>query len=213
MVNRKQKSDKPLSISGRDFRFEPFSADCQAISGSGQFGLTFDDYGNRFNCSNRNPMMHVVLAEHYLARNPLLTVPSVVNDVAASGEASHVYPISQAWTTSILHAGQFTAACGVECYRGDALPAEFYGNGLTCEPTGNLVHREVLKPTGATFASHPAREGVEFLATPDSWFRPVNLETGPDGALYVVDMYRCVIEHPQFVPEELKARTGSALWR
>lgn len=206
VVNRKQKSDKPLSISGRDFRFEPFSADCQAISGTGQFGLTFDDYGNRFNCSNRNPMMHVVLAEHYLARNPLLTVPAVVNDVAASGEASHVYPISQAWTTSILHAGQFTAACGVECYRGDALPAEFYGNGLTCEPTGNLVHREVLKPAGATFASHPAREGVEFLATPDSWFRPVNLETGPDGALYVVDMYRCVIEHPQFVPEELKAR-------
>ena len=206
VVNRRQGGDKPLSISGRDFRFEPRSGDCQAISGTGQFGLTFDDFGNRFNCSNRNPLMHVVLAEHYLARNPLLTVAAVVNDVAASGEASHVYPLSQAWTTSILHAGQFTAACGVEIYRGDALPAEFYGNGFTCEPTGNLVHREVLEPAGATFVSHPAREGVEFLASPDAWFRPVNLETGPDGALYVVDMYRCVIEHPQFVPEELKNR-------
>jgi putative heme-binding domain-containing protein len=141
-----------------------------------------------------------------LTRNPLLTVPSVTSDVAASGEASHVYPLSQAWTTSVLHAGQFTAACGVEIYRGDALPAEFYGNGFTCEPTGNLVHREVLEPAGATFVSHPAREGVEFLASPDTWFRPVNLETGPDGALYVVDMYRAVIEHPQFVPEELKDR-------
>lgn len=206
VLNQKQGADKPLSISGRDFRFEPRSGDCQAISGTGQFGLTFDDFGNRFNCSNRNPLMHVVLAEHYLARNPLLTVPAVVNDVAASGEASHVYPLSQAWTTSILHAGQFTAACGVELYRGDALPAEFYGNGFTCEPTGNLVHREVLEPAGATFASHPAREGVEFLASPDTWFRPVNLENGPDGALYVVDMYRCVIEHPQFVPDELKNR-------
>lgn len=206
VVNVRQGSDKPLSISGRDFRFAPLSGDCQAISGTGQFGLTFDDYGNRFNCSNRNPLMHVVLAEHYLARNPLLTVPAVVNDVAASGEASHVFPLSQAWTTSILHAGQFTAACGVEIYRGDALPAEFYGNGFTCEPTGNLVHREVLEPFGATFVSHPAREGIEFLATPDTWFRPVNLETGPDGALYVVDMYRSVIEHPQFVPEELKQR-------
>ena len=206
VLNAKQGADKPLSISGRDFRFEPRSGDCQAISGTGQFGLTFDDFGNRFNCSNRNPIMHVVLAERYLARNPLLTVPAVVNDVAASGEASHVFPLSQAWTTSILHAGQFTAACGVEIYRGDALPAEYYGNGFTCEPTGNLVHREVLEPAGATFASHSASEGVEFLASPDTWFRPVNLETGPDGALYVVDMYRCVIEHPQWVPDELKER-------
>ena len=206
VVNVRQAGRKPLSISGRDFRFDPRSGDCQAISGTGQFGLTFDDFGNRFNCSNRNPLVHVVLAEHYLLRNPLLTVPAVVSDVAASGEASHVYPLSQAWTTSILHAGQFTAACGVEIYRGDALPAEYYGNGFTCEPTGNLIHREVLEPLGATFVSHPAREGTEFLATPDTWFRPVNLETGPDGALYVVDMYRSVIEHPQFVPEELKER-------
>jgi putative membrane-bound dehydrogenase-like protein len=206
IVNRRQRAGKPLSISGRDFRFEPRSGDCQAVSGTGQFGLTFDDYGNRFNCSNRNPLMHVVLADRYLARNPLLSVPAVINDVAASGEASHVYPLSQAWTTSILHAGQFTAACGVEIYRGDLLPQQYQGNSFTCEPTGNLVHREVLKPAGATFVSHPAREGVEFLASPDTWFRPVNLETGPDGALYVVDMYRCVIEHPQFVPDELKAR-------
>ncbi|HXT60872.1 MAG TPA: PVC-type heme-binding CxxCH protein, partial [Pirellulales bacterium] len=206
VVNQRQQAGKPLSISGRDFRFEPHSGDCQAVSGAGQFGLTFDDFGDRFNCSNRNPLIHVVLADRYLARNPLLTVPSAVSDVAASGEASHVYPLSQAWTTSILHAGQFTAACGVEIYRGDALPAEFYGNGFTCEPTGNLVHREVVEPVGATFVSHSAREGVEFLASPDTWFRPVNLETGPDGALYVVDMYRAVIEHPQFVPDELKAR-------
>ena len=130
----------------------------------------------------------------------------MINDVAASGEASHVYPLRQAWTTSILHAGQFTAACGVEIYRGDLLSPQYQGNSFTCEPTGNLVHREVLKPAGASFLSHPGREGVEFLASPDTWFRPVNLETGPDGALYVVDMYRCVIEHPQFVPDELKAR-------
>ena len=79
------------------------------------------------------------------------------------------------------------------------------------EPTGSLVHREILIDSGVTFASKSAREGREFLATPDSWFRPVNLEVGPDGALYVVDMYRAVIEHPQFMPSELQNRADMRL--
>jgi putative membrane-bound dehydrogenase-like protein len=197
---------REISISGRDFRFEPLRGECGSVSGNGQFGMAFDQYGNRFICSNRNPLMHVVLEDRYLARNPLLAVPAVVNDVMAAGDASHVYPLSQAWTTSILHAGQFTAACGATVYSGDALPELFHGCGFTCEPTGNLVHCEVIEPSGATFTGHPQQEGAEFLATADAWFRPVSLETGPDGALYVVDMYRAVIEHPQFVPDELKSR-------
>ena len=63
-----------------------------------------------------------------------------------------------------------------------------------------------LHESDVTFVSKPARDGVEFLASDDPWFRAVNLEDGPDGALYVVDMYRAVIEHPQFVPDELKQR-------
>src|SRR5690606_35938442 len=68
-----------------------------------------------------------------------------------------------------------------------------------------------LEPMGATFTSHYGREGVEFLASRDEWFRPVNLTHGPDGALYVVDMYRAVIEHPQFMPDELKTRPDLTL--
>src|SRR2546421_7702957 len=63
-----------------------------------------------------------------------------------------------------------------------------------------------MQSAGPTFTSKSAYEGKEFLASPDEWFRPVNMELGPDGALYVVDMYRCVIEHPDFVPDELKRR-------
>jgi len=202
----KQPDAKPISISGRDFRFDPLTGAAEAISGVGQFGLTFDDYGRRFICSNRNPLMHVVLPDRYLRRNPFLAVGSVINDVSPAAAESHVYPISRFWTTSTLHEGQFTAACGVTIYRGDALPEAFYGNSFTCEPTGNLVHRDRLQSSGATFTSTPGREGVEFLASPDTWFRPVNLTVGPDGALYVVDMYRAVIEHPQWMPEELRDR-------
>src|SRR5262249_6357930 len=117
-----------------------------------------------------------------------------------------VYPLSSNWTTSNLHAGRFTSACGVLLYRGDLLPAEYRGGAFTCEPAGNLIHQEVLRQQGASFRSRPAREGVEFLATPDDWFRPVSLADGPDGALYVADMYRAVIEHPEFMPPELKKR-------
>ena len=202
-----QSGAKPIPISGMDFRFDPLSGNPEAVSGVGQFGLTFDDFGNRFTCSNRNPCIHVVLADHYLKRNPFLAASAVVSDVSPAGTDSRVYPISKFWTTSTLHEGQFTAACGVTIYRGDALPAEFRGNSFTCEPTGNLVHRDRLAPSGATFTSQPGREGVEFLASPDTWFRPVNLTVGPDGAMYIVDMYRAVIEHPQWMPEELRDRT------
>lgn len=204
--NLKRPGDPPVPVNNRDLRFNPHSAAAEAVSGCGQFGLAFDDYGNRFVCSNRNPLVHAVLAEKYLRRNPYLAVAAVEHDVAAAGDASRVFPLIEAWTTSILHAGQYTAACGIDIYRGDALPAEYYGNGFTCEPTGSLVHREILEPLGGTFTSRPSREGAEFLASRDPWCKPVYVGGGPDGALYVVDMYRKVIEHPQFMPEELKNR-------
>ena len=197
---------KEVSISGRDFRFNPMTGDYDAISGVGQFGLTFDDHGNRFVCSNRNPCKHIVLPDRYVRRNDSVSVRSTFHDVSVAGADSRVYAINQPWTTSNLHAGQFTAACGVTIYRGNQLPDEFHGNSFTCEPTGGLVHRDVLTSSQSTFVGRRGRPEVEFLASRDNWFRPVNLANGPDGALYVVDMYRAVIEHPQFMPNELKQR-------
>lgn len=202
-----KKSDgSEVSIRGRDVRLNPFDKSFAAIAGNGQFGLTFDLAGNRFICSNRNPCMQVMLENEQLARNPKLRVPRLLHDVHAAGVESKLYPLSNNWTTSNLHAEQFTAACGVTFYFGDALPEKFHGNGFTCDPTGNLVRRFVVTPSGSTFDSKPGRDGVEFLASANEFFRPVNMASGPDGALYVVDMHRKVIEHPQFMPDELKQR-------
>jgi len=206
VVDARHPGANPVDISGMDFRFAPLTGKCEAVSGVGQFGMTFDDYSNRFVCTNRNPAIHVVLENRYLKKNPLIAVVAVTHDVAAPAERSRIFPIARSWTTSNLHAGQFTAACGVEIYRGDALPKEYYGNIFTCEPTAHLVHREIMKPKGVTFESMPAEAGREFLASRDPWFSPVNLEIGPDGALYVVDMYRAVIEHPAWMPSELQKR-------
>src|SRR5262249_52403769 len=125
-------------------------------------------------------------------------------DVPSAG--ARVYPLSRNWTTSNLHAGHFTAACGVFIEKGGLLTKPFADAAYTCEPTGNLLHCDVLEPNGATFRSRSWKEGAEFLASPDEWFRPVSMTTAPDGSLFVVDMYRAVIEHPEFMPVELKNR-------
>jgi putative membrane-bound dehydrogenase-like protein len=217
----------PVSIQGRDFRFDPITGACEAVSGHGQYGLTFDDWGDRFVCSNRNPCRQVLLEERYLRRNPFLAVRDVCHDVSPPAELSRVFPLSRAWTTSTLHAGQFTAACGVTIFRGMQLPEEFYGNAFVCEPTGNLVHCDRLESStaqevlttegkqlalrGSSYTGVSAYRESEFLATADEWFRPVDLANGPDGALYIVDMYRAVIEHPEWVPSELKTRADQLL--
>jgi putative membrane-bound dehydrogenase-like protein len=206
IVDAHRPDEAPVPISGMDFRFDPHTRKFEAVSGVGQFGLTFDDYGNRFVCSNRNPAMHIVLEDRHLKKNPLIAVSAVATDVAKWGADSRVFPITTAWTTSHLHAGQFTAACGLHIYRGDALPEEYDGNLFVCEPTGHLVQRQIVRPLGVTFCSTVANERVEFLASRDPWWSPVNLETGPDGGLYIVDMYRAVIEHPHWMPEELRRR-------
>ena len=196
----------PISISGRDFAFNPATGDFRTASGNGQFGLTMNDYGRRFTCSNRNPLIEVMIEQRYLDCNRKLVPPRVVHDVAAAGADSRIYPRSRAITTSARHAGQFTAACGAEVYRGDAFPSALYGDAFICEPTANLIHREVLAPRGSAFHATPADAETEFLTAADEWFRPVNLAKGPDGALYVVDMYRAVIEHPEWMPPELRQR-------
>ncbi len=204
--NARSGEERTVNLRSADFRFDPRSGEWDTAAGNSQFGLTFDDFGRRFLCENRHPLRHVVLEERYLRRNPLLAVPAVYENVAPSDAASRVWPLTRQWTTAGFHAGQFTAACGVEIYRGSALPREYYGHAFTCEPTGSLVHCERMRPHGATFRSEPMFADREFLASTDEWFRPVNLEHGPDGALYVVDMYRQVIEHPHWMPDEMKSR-------
>ncbi|MEW4488024.1 PVC-type heme-binding CxxCH protein [Thalassoglobus sp. JC818] len=203
---------KPLSIAGRDFRFHPRTGEYEAVAGMSQFGLTFLD-GNRFVCTNRNPARQIVLENDQLTLTPGLVVNRHYEDVGPAGEDSVLYPISTTWTTSNLHANQFTAACGVQVYPDHSLGPKFHNAIFTCDPTANLVHCTRIREAGPTYRDIPDDSKREFLASTDSWFRPVNLALGPDESLYVVDMYRAVIEHPQFMPEELKDRPDLVLGR
>ncbi len=204
----------PVEFSSSDSRFDPRTGAFELAGGAGQYGLTFDEDGRRFICSNRHPVWQVILEPAHLSRNRHLPFSETVQEVSTVGPDAKVWPLSADLTTASFipslmrtpHAGTFTSASGVHVHRGDALPDGHGGSLFIMESAQNLVQRQVRTREGVSFRSRPAREGVEFLASPDTWFRPVFATTGPDGALYVADMYRKDIDHPAYVPEEARAQ-------
>jgi len=216
----------PLYLGRRDFRFSRDLQLFEGETGSTQHGLAFDDWGNAFGASNSRHIIHAVLPDRYLARNPHWAPPTAVHDIpdgaAGHGPMAKIYPISkQLLSLNAIHVpGHFSSACGLTIYRGEKFPREYRGNSFVCEPVGNVVHRDVLVPDGVTFRAERGEKESEFLASTDPWFRPVYAATGPDGALYVADMYRYVIEHPQYIPEEIQqlldftaGRDRGRIWR
>jgi putative membrane-bound dehydrogenase-like protein len=207
---KSQKTGQVVSISGRDFRFRPDEGVFETEAGQTQYGKCRDDWGNWFGCNNSNPMYHFVLDDHYLRRNPHLPAPDPRVDVSVVPGASPVYPASRTlprfndpWT-----ANRFTSACSVIVYRDELFGPAFANNSFVSEPVHDLVHREIMSPKGVTFASHraPDEQHSEFLASSDNWTRPTSIQTGPDGALWVADMYRQVIEHPEWIPKDWQER-------
>ena len=107
--NRLQSEKPPVSVRGRDFRFKPDGRAFEAISGGGQFGHCFDDWGHRFTCNNSNHVRQIVLPSSYLKPNPDLIPPAVILDIAAEGPASPVHRISPAEPWRVLRTRQRAA--------------------------------------------------------------------------------------------------------
>jgi len=213
-------SSKSVSIRRRDLRFRlkerPGLAHAdrvEAIAGFSQFGLAHDDWGDRFPSWNTIPIRHVVLEQQALDRNPYLAETSSVASILDLADGGRIYGISPAQARFNRESvAYFNASCGPVIERGDWLPASYRGNAFVCEPLTNLVHRRVLEPAGVSFIARRVESGREFLASSDPAFRPVNLATGPDGALTIVDMYRELVEHPQFVPESARGTVDFRRW-
>ncbi len=218
-IVRSIKTGKTVNISGRDFRLKVETGEFEAVSGQSQFGRCRDDWGNWFGCNNSNPMFHFVLEDRYLKRNPHVLYPDVRVPVIPG--AVRVYPISKPLPRFNTPQGlnHFTSACSTIIYRDNLFGKEFEGNAFVSEPVHNLVHREIMKPKGVTFTSQRAddEQTSEFLASSDNWFRPAMIQVGPDGALWIADMYRYVIEHPEWIPKDwqkkLDLRAGHDLGR
>lgn len=217
----------PVSVNGHDFSFDPESGRLALQSGTKQFGLSFDDWGNRFLCSQSEPCAQVVLPLNYLQRNPHFAAPATIFRTTPSPTPIHRISPIERWrhirssrrvTEGVRAADSegvshhvVDAAAGITVYRGGAYPAEFYGNVFVGDGQNNLVHRRVLEPAGAVFKSERVDVNTEFVRSSDIWFRPVNFVNAPDGTLYCIDMSREYLETvniPPDVEEHLDLTSG-----
>ncbi|MEN9665755.1 MAG: hypothetical protein RLZZ326_2118 [Planctomycetota bacterium] len=227
-----------VSINGRDFSFDPRSFEFRTETGGAQHGRTTDDLGHVYVCHNSDHAIRVMVDDRYLARNPFFPAPAAKESIAVEGPQAAVYRSSPVEPWRVLRtrlrasgivpgmvegggrpAGYFTSATGITVVRGDAV-GDLAGMLVVGDVGSNLVHRKKLLHSGAGVRAERIDEECELLASTDVWFRPVQFANGPDGALWIVDMQREVIEHPASLAPPIKqhldltsGRDTGRLWR
>ncbi|MEO5647111.1 MAG: PVC-type heme-binding CxxCH protein [Chitinophagaceae bacterium] len=226
LINFSRKANAaPLSVRGADFRFRLDRDLFEPETGPGQFGQTMDEWGHRFFTENAIHLQQAIMPWRYLHRHPYLPSTNAVLNISDHDPIMYQETPPPYWRaertsrrnkqyqeqklTRVEYAeDHFTGASGGTIYMGDAFPKEYYGNLFTGDVAGNLVHRDVLTlmPDSTTFVAKRAikEKDREFLSSTDPWFRPANFTVGPDGYLYVIDMYRQHIETPVSIPEDLQ---------
>ncbi len=225
-ISSPKRPDLPAEeLAARDFWFDPRTYAFGFEAGGAQYGMSLDNYGRKFACSNSDHLQFFLYDERYAARNPFFTTPPARQSIAADGGAAEVFRISPDEPWRIVRtrwriggvvkgmvegggrvSGYFTGATGTTVFRGDAYGEDFVNNTFSGDAGGQLVHRKKISPDGVSLIGRrPADEqGYEFAASTDTWVRVVNFANAPDGTLHLCDMYREVIEHPWSVPQEIK---------
>ncbi|MGB0154710.1 MAG: PVC-type heme-binding CxxCH protein [Verrucomicrobiales bacterium] len=218
---------EPVALRNADFSFDPEKLDLRPENGTAQYGLSFDSKGRRFVCSNSRHLIWVAYERHHLKHNPWYSPPPPLVNIPDDGAAAPVYRISPDEPWRIVRtrwrvagvvkgmvegggrvSGYFTSATGVHLYTGEAFGDSYIDNAFIGDVGSNLVHRKVIYQNGDTTELvatrvHPESQ-TEFIRSRDNWFRPTSFANGPDGCLYLTDMYREVIEHPWSLPEPIK---------
>jgi mono/diheme cytochrome c family protein/glucose/arabinose dehydrogenase len=182
----------------------------------GQWGASQDDAGRIFRNTNEAVLFVDLVPTQYYARNPsmLRTRGSYESLLGDAREVNVVWPVhptpgvNRGYQNGVLRADKslatYTSVSSPLVYRGDRLPQDVYGNVFVAEPAANVVSRIIVEDDGEGLHARRAYEKGEFLAATDERFRPVYLSNAPDGTLYIVDMYRGIIQHRDYVTEYLR---------
>jgi putative membrane-bound dehydrogenase-like protein len=221
ITNPNNPAAKPVTLGG-NFAFDPRTMTLVAEAGEGQYGMGFNDDGRQFLSRQHRHIMTHLFDRRYADRNPHYTMPDPTVDIAVDGPKAALYRISPEepwrvmrtrWRVEGLEegieaggraSGYFSAACGLTIYRGNAWPREFVGDAFVADPAENVVHHKKVSHSGPKASAERAadEQKVEFLASKDTWFRPVYMANAPDGTLYIADMYRQIIEAAG-IPDEI----------
>ncbi len=181
----------------------------------GQWGICHDDAGRLFYNYNWSQLHADLVPPGTIGRNPHHTPTSGI-DHGLTLERT-IFPIrsntavNRGYVPGTLDESgkllEFASACGPLVFRGNALPDWYRGNAFVCEPTANLIKQNKVYEEGFLLRAEGAYPDREFLASSDERFRPVSLASGPDGALYVVDMYKGIIQHGPYMTPYLREVT------
>jgi putative membrane-bound dehydrogenase-like protein len=197
-----------LDLRGQDFRFNLEQKKLERIGeSSGGFGLGMNEWGNLFETHNLTHISHLVFPDRYL-HGLQLSLDHTLSNISDHEEngLARVYPIGEQ-ESRVNHpeqSGYFSGSCGIAYYDDNTLGPEYEQSVWVADVVLNLIHVDKIKPRGASFTATRMKEKKEFLTSSDRSFRPVNITVGPDGSLYVVDMHRKVIEHPEWIPDEIE---------
>ncbi len=212
-----QGKGREFDLGARDFRIKPDSGEIEPASGLSQQGRIRNDWGDQFGNNNSVFLQHYPVPEHVVGRNPFVSAAPPILNISKGADWNVLRPISQPLErfNDPGSLNRATSACGPAIYRDDWLGESYSGDAFICEPVHNIVRRLKLVQRGTTFTGEipDSERDQEFLASSDNWFRPVQAKTGPDGALYIVDMYRYVIEHPRWISPGKLAQDQCARWR
>ncbi len=178
----------------------------------GQFGIAQDNQGRLFYNYNWSQLHGDLVPPSYLSRNKNHTPSSGIDH--GVGKVRSVFPIhptpnvNRGYIAGVLDENkklkEFTAACSPFPLRSKALAGQYYENIFVCEPAGNLIKRNVISQNELEISGYDPNLGTEFLASTDYRFRPVSINSGPDGALYIADMYKGIIQHKLYITPYLK---------
>ncbi|GAB2496077.1 hypothetical protein GCM10027164_28980 [Algoriphagus taiwanensis] len=181
----------------------------------GQWGIAQDDKGRLIYNYNWSQLHGDLVPPNYLSRNSNhkptsgidhgLTIDRRVFPIRSNLAVNRGYIPGTLDSANRLQ--EFTSACSPTVYRSHLFPESYFGNVFVMENAGNLVKRNVVKENGILLEAHDPNPGREFMASTDERFRPVHGTIGPDGGLYIVDMYQGIVQHTAYMTDYLKEKT------
>ena len=207
------KDEVKTPLKNLDFRFNPDIRRVETTSQTGGgFGLVFNEWGHSFTTYNIDYLQQRIIPQNYIDHAQNLRPFEATRNISRHGKMARIFPISEP-ETRVNHpeqAGYFSSAGGMGYLGIDGYPEDLSGSVFICDVVGNLIHRNILTLNGGAYSAlrSPTEKKSEFFASSDNHFRPTAVELGPDGALYIADMQRSVIEHPDYIPNKIKQRVN-----